>query len=348
MTCPRQGDPAQPGLAVGEQCGGRAGGLGEPEEQFEVGQDRDRVLALHHRVRPQGRPQPAHRGDRARPGTGHRADGEAERGVRQRQRVVPVAAAARTRAVQRGELHTGHAGEPGRQQLLGDGRHARARALDFEEPRQVLGGETGVQAGEMALPLDRLGGLVVEPHGGAQPSGRVGRQGQRVTRRVAQAYGHLAVARVEAVLGEQVGVDDLAALAARGSVQNLAVGHRPARDGLDVAEVGAAEAQADGGVRAEAVAGFQDDESAPGAHESGSGAQQFLECVRECVRAGQAFREFMQGREVGDPAGETVLEQGTWRVRSGFRRILDVRGRGRRGTGGGRRGRDSVCGRGNR
>ncbi|GAA3809420.1 hypothetical protein GCM10023083_50210 [Streptomyces phyllanthi] len=104
-----------------------------------------------------------------------------------------------------------------------------------------------------------------------------------------------------------------------------------------MAEIGAGEAEADGRVRAESVARFQDDETAPGAHEGGSRAQQLLERVGECVRAGQALGEFVEGREIGDPAGESVLESGPW-------------GHARRDSGGARgggRGRDSVCGRGN-
>ncbi|MCX3287440.1 hypothetical protein OR263_12090 [Streptomyces sp. NEAU-H22] len=102
-----------------------------------------------------------------------------------------------------------------------------------------------------------------------------------------------------------------------------------------MAELGAGEAQAEGGVRAESVARFHDDEAAPGAHQCGAGPQQFLERLVECGRAGQALGELVQGGEVGDPAGETVLEHRTGR------------GRGRYGGGRGRtrrHGRDSVCG----
>ncbi|GDY64259.1 hypothetical protein SAV14893_036520 [Streptomyces avermitilis] len=105
-----------------------------------------------------------------------------------------------------------------------------------------------------------------------------------------------------------------------------------------MAEIGAGQAEADGRVRAEPVAWFQYDETAPGAHQGGSGAQQLLECVGERVRACQAFGEFVKGREVGDPAGETVLQNCSG---AGG-------GRGRRGACGGGRRRDSVCGRGNR
>ncbi|GKQ38596.1 hypothetical protein ALMP_51270 [Streptomyces sp. A012304] len=64
--------------------------------------------------------------------------------------------------------------------------------------------------------------------------------------------------------------------------------------------------------------------------------QQFLEGVGQGVRSGQAFGEFVEGREIGHPAGETVLEEGS------------CGGRDRWGGWGGGRGRDSVCGRGKR
>ncbi|GGZ84527.1 hypothetical protein GCM10010344_59870 [Streptomyces bluensis] len=48
-----------------------------------------------------------------------------------------------------------------------------------------------------------------------------------------------------------------------------------------MAEIGPAEAEADGRVRAEPVARFKYDETAPGAYEGGSGAQQFLQRVAE-------------------------------------------------------------------
>jgi hypothetical protein len=117
------------------------------------------------------------------------------------------------------------------------------------------------------------------------------------------------VARVEAVLGEEVGLGDLA-LAPRESVEDLPVRHGAARDGLDVAEIGAGETQADRGVGAESVARFQDHETAPGAHEGGSGAQQLLQRVRECGGARQALGQFVQSGEIRDPTCESVLENG--------------------------------------
>lgn len=65
------------GFAVGEERGGGAGGLGEAQQQFQVGQDRHRVLALHDGVGAQRCAQPPHRGDGARPGAGDGADGQA-------------------------------------------------------------------------------------------------------------------------------------------------------------------------------------------------------------------------------------------------------------------------------
>jgi hypothetical protein len=75
-----------------------------------------------------------------------------------------------------------------------------------------------------------------------------------------------------------------------------------------VAEVGGAEAEAGGGVRAESVAGFQDGQGAAGADQGGSGAQQFVEGVGQGGGADQAFGEFVQRRQVGDPAGQSVLQ----------------------------------------
>lgn len=201
----------------------------------------------------------------------------------------------------------------------------------------MLGRVARVQAHQVPLALDGLGGLVVQPHGGAQPARLLRGQGERVARGVAEAGGDLAVARVEPVLGEEVGLGDLA-LAPGESVEDLAVRHCAARDGLDVAEIGAGETQADRGVGAESVARFQDHETAPGAHEGGSGAQQLLQRVRQCGGARQALGQFVQSGEIRDPTCESVLENGpgsVWRS-------------GRRGTRGGRRGRDSVCGRWNR
>ncbi len=209
----------------------------------------------------------------------------------------------------------------------------------------MLGGAADVQPGEVAHAGGRLGGLVVEPDGGAEAARGLAGQRQGVAGGVAEAGGHLAVAGVEPVLGEQVGLGDLA-LAARQLVQDLPVRHGAARHGLDVAEVPAAETEAEGGVRAQAVARLQDDQAAAGADECGPGAQQLLQGGGERVGADQAFGEFVQGGEVGDPAGEPVLEEDarTGGVGGGRRGTRGVR-RGARGRGGRR---DSVSGSGNR
>ncbi len=112
----------------------------------------------------------------------------------------------------------------------------------------MLGGVADVQADEMAPAFRRFGGLVVQPDGGAEAAGALGGQGEGVARGVAEACGHLAVAGVEAVLGEQVGLGDLA-VTARQSVQDPSVRRRAARHGLDVPEVRAGEAEPDGRVR---------------------------------------------------------------------------------------------------
>lgn len=305
---PGQDDLAQGGLAVREEGGGAARGLGQPEQQLQIGQDGDGVLALHHRVRPQAGSEPAHRGDGARPGAGDGADGEAERALGQRQRVVPVAAASRARAAPGGELDARDPREPRRQQLLRDGAGLGARPLQFEQAREVFGGVTRVQTDQMALAFHGLGGLVVEPHRGAEPARRLRREGQREARRVAEPGGDLAVTRVEAVLGQQIRVHLGLAGPVR-AVEDLAVRGRAARHRLDVAEVGAGEAEPHGGVGAQAVGGLQDDESAARADECGTGAEHLVQGVVHDSRPGQALGEFVQRGEVGDPAGEPVLDQ---------------------------------------
>ncbi|GAA2653545.1 hypothetical protein GCM10010307_65200 [Streptomyces vastus] len=99
-------------------------------------------------------------------------------------------------------------------------------------------------------------------------------------------------------------------------------------------EIGAGEAQADGRVRAVAVTRFHDDESSPGTHEGGARTQKLMKCVTQARCANHPLGQLVQRSEIGHPAGETVLENGSWGV---WRR-------GRRGTRSGRRGRDSVCG----
>ncbi len=158
----------------------------------------------------------------------------------------------------------------------------------------MFGGIPGVQADEVALPVARLGGFVVEPDGGAEAAGGLGGQREGVAGGVAEAGGDLAVAGVEPLLGEQVGLGD-AVLSTRQPIEDPAVGQGAARHGLDVAEVGAGQAEADGGVRAEAVAGFQYDESAPGAHEGGAGPQQLPGAPRRARPYGPGVRSARAG-----------------------------------------------------
>ncbi len=229
-----------------------------------------------------------------------------------------------------GELDAGHPGQPGGQQFVGDGRHARARALHLQQPGEVLGGVPDVQAGEVAPAFVRLGRFVVEPDGGAEAAGGLGGEREGVAGGVAEAGRHLPVARVQAVLGEQVGVDDLGGAA--GVVRQGA-----ARHGLDVAEVRAAQTEAEGGAGAVAVGGLQDDQATAGADQGGAGAQEFVQGGIEGAGAGEALGEFVEGREIGDPPGQPVLQQG-----AGGGAVR----RGDRGNGGG--GCGSVCGCGNR
>src|SRR5205823_3990398 len=141
-------------------------------------------------------------------------------------------------------------------------------------------GVTGVEPDEMALPLERFGGLVVEPHGGAETARALAGQGEGVAGGIAESGGHLAMPGVEPVLGEEVRLGDLT-VPARQSLEDAAVRHGTARHRLDVPEVGAGEAEADRGARSEAVDRFQYDKTAPGADEGGSGAQQLRQGVRE-------------------------------------------------------------------
>lgn len=53
----------------------------------------------------------------------------------------------------------------------------RAGALHLQHPGQVLGGVPHVQPDEVALAVARLGLLVVEPDGRAEPAGGLGGEG---------------------------------------------------------------------------------------------------------------------------------------------------------------------------
>ncbi|CAM5697051.1 hypothetical protein SFUMM280S_00590 [Streptomyces fumanus] len=172
----------------------------------------------------------------------------------------------------------------------------------------MFGGVADVQPGQVPLPLAGLGGLVVQPDGGSQAAG-VGAQGEREAGGVAEADGDLALPGVQSLLGEQVGLGD-PGLADRQPLQDPPVRRGAARDGLQVAEVGAGQSQAGRGVGAESVGRFQYDEAAPGADQGGTGPQQFLRRVGEGARTGQPFGQFVQRGQVGDPAGQPVLEEG--------------------------------------
>ncbi|CAM5404358.1 hypothetical protein STANM309S_05484 [Streptomyces tanashiensis] len=341
-------DPALRGLGVREERGRRAGGLGEPEQELQVGEDGDGVLALHHRVRPEGGAQPAHGGERARAGAGDGADGQAQGAVGQRQRVVPVAAAQGAGAVAGGELDAGDAGEAAGEQLLGDGGDLDAGALDLEEPGEVLGGEAAVEPDEVALAVGGFGGLVVEPDDRAEPAGLLGGEGEGVAGGVAEAGGDLAVARVESLLGTDVADGDRVgdALRVHGigeAVEEAAVAGGAARDGLDGAQVGVGEAEADGAGRAVAVGRFEDGHAAAGADEGGAGAEHLAEGLVEGGGPDEALGEFVEGGEVGDPGGQPVLDHGTgWEGRVGRSRRRGHPGEGRRSVRGpGNRGIDS-------
>lgn len=324
MPGPGEHDLAGGGLAVGEEGGGGPRGLGQPQQEFEIGEYGDGVLALHHGVRPQARTEPSHRGHRARPRPSYGADGEPERVFGQRQCVVPVAAAPGAGPVPGGQLYAGDAGQPAGQQLLGDGGDVGAGPLQLDQAGQVLGGVPGVQADEMALLLRGLPGLVVEPGGTAEPSGRLGGEGQGVTGGVAEPGGDLAVAGVQVLVAEQVGAGD-PVRGARDSVEDPAEGGGAALHGLEVPEVGVAEPEAEGGGRGSVVRRFQHEEPAAGADEGGSGVQQLVQGGVEGGGAGQPFGEFVQRREIRDPAREPVLDEGSRGCRNLSQRSGSVR-----------------------
>lgn len=237
-----------------------------------------------------------------------------------------------------GELDPGDPGEPAGQQLLADGGQAGAGSFHLKHPGQVLGRVPYVQPGEVALAVAGLGLLVVEPDGRAEPAGGLGGQRQGVAGGVAEAGGDLAVAGVDGG-GEASGAGGLArfgeylgaAVGVGEAVEDAAVRGGAARNRLDVAEVGMAEAEADRVAGAEPVGGFQDDQAAAGADECGSGAQELVEGGVEIAGAGQALGEFMEGGEVRDHARQPVLDQA---ARSRYR--------GRGGGGACGRGRHSV------
>ncbi len=364
---------------VPEQRGRRARRFGQPQQQLQVGQDRDRVLPLHHRVRPQRRPQTSHRGHRVGPRAGDAADGQAERPLGQRQDVVPVAAAARPGAVPHRQPYARHPRQPGGQQLLAHAGQVGAGTGEVEPAGDVLGGVSDVQTEQMTLALGRLRRFVVQPDGRAHPAGALGHQRHGVAGGVAEPGGDLAVARVETGLLGDVGVGDLPGpgTGLRQTAEEVDVGGGVARDGFEVSEVRDAQAEPEGGGRAEGgavgraaggvegevvegVMGWtpgagpgrdrggrlQGDQSAPGAHEGGPGVQGLAHRPVQGLGARQPFGEVVEGGEVGDPSGEPVLDGGEPfdRVRQG--RVLD--GRRARGDGGllvrGGGGRNSLLG----
>ncbi|SCL90594.1 hypothetical protein SAMN04883147_103823 [Streptomyces sp. DpondAA-F4] len=102
----------------------------------------------------------------------------------------------------------------------------------------------------------------------------------------------------------------LGAAGIRKAVEEPAVGGGAARHGLDVSELRVSEPQTDGAGGAAAVARFEDQEPAAGADQGGSGAQELVECAVEGAGPGQRLGELVQRGEVGDPAGQPVLEEG--------------------------------------
>ena len=195
----------------------------------------------------------------------------------------------------------------------------------------------------MTLTLHRGGGFVVHPDGRAQGARGLGGEGLGVTGGVAEADHDVAVQGVERFVGEQIGLGDGLRGGRRSrqstgaaAVQDAAVRGREARDGLDVPEFGVAEPEALGErgavVRVEAVGAlgvrhrFEDDHAPARSDEGGAGAQQFVECCVQRAGPGQAFGQLVQGREIGDPSGQPVLEHRAGRGGQGGQRVGSVRG----------------------
>ena len=109
------------------------------------------------------------------------------------------------------------------------------------------------------------------------------------------------------------------------AVEEAAVRGGAARHRLDVAQVGVAEAEADRAARPAAVGGFEDEEPPGGAHEGRTGDQEFMEGAVQGAGPGQPFGEFVQGGEIGDPAGQPVLDEGSRRGGNAFRGCGSVR-----------------------
>lgn len=103
------------------------------------------------------------------------------------------------------------------------------------------------------------------------------------------------------------------------------MGGRAAWHRLDVSQFGVGESEPDRAGGPTAVGGREDEEPPAGAHEGGSGAQDFMEGAVQGAGAGQPFGQFVQGGEVGDPAGQPVLEEGSRCGQSTFRGRDSVR-----------------------
>lgn len=234
------------------------------------------------------------------------------------------------------QAYAGDPRQPVRQQLLAEGLGGLPAAVEFQETGEVFGGVRPVEADEMALPFGGLGRFVVEPDRGAGAADGVGGERDRVAGRVSETGGDLPQAGIEVLLPGDVGFGDLGAghgaragiggagrgverigpvvLAAgtplRKAVQYPGVRQGAARDGLDVADLGVAEAEADGGLRAEAVGRGEDDQAAAGTDQRRAGPQQLPEGVVQRAGVREPFGQVVQGAEVGDPAGQPVLDGG--------------------------------------
>ncbi len=315
-----QRDPAFARLHPGVDGGGGARGFGGLEQQFEVAEDGDRVLALQHRVRPQRRPDPAHRGRRtrrgpgagARPVAGDAADAQPEGAVRQGDGVVPVAAG---RAVERGGCAARGQPDAGQlRQVVGQQAPAQCLAGAPGALRRQLGGQQrggglAVRRREPQPPLRRVGGLVVEPDGGGQRAVLLGGQRQPDTGAEAELAGHLAQARPGRGVAGQVGVQQ----PARAAVypQQPADGPLAGRYGLQRAEAGPVQAEADGPAGAVGRGGHH--EAAPGAEQGRPGAEHGGEGGVQAPGAGEQHGVLVQLREVGEvgePPGRVVRAAG--------------------------------------
>ncbi len=336
MAGPGQGDPALLRFHPGVDGGGAAGRLGGLEQQFEVAQDGHRVLALQYRVRPQRGPDPAHRGGRAGrgagPGTGavagDRADGQPDGAVRQRDRVVPVAAAG---AVESGRDEPGGQPEPGGlreavgQQAAAQGLGGAPDLLRVQLLGQQRRGDLGVPAGQFAAAVGGVGGAVVEPQGGGQRAVLLGGERQAVAPAEAELPGEFAQPGADRrVLGEVVRphLGGPVVLAQQPGEQAL-VG----RDGLQRAEAGAVQAEPERLARA-AAGQHGDQQGAVGAEQRGAGGEDGVQGGAEAPGAGEPLGVLVQAGEIGQSSGQTVLRAGRRRGRAVGSGVGSAGGRG--------------------